>query len=119
MEGESKAMKMCSDDPDCGGIAQWNCGILELSKGVYRDPWTLCGLQGFSMINYGAGRCTRQKPKICDERVSGHRETGYAGCQDKTTSGKSCMPWSNFQRSYLPDNMDGSYCRNPDTDGGG
>jgi len=103
---ESKAMKMCSDDPDCGGIAQWNCG---------GTKWSLCGLQGFSMINYGAGRCTRQKPKSCDERVSGHMETGYAGCQDKSTSGKSCMPWS----KYPGFSADGNYCRNPDTDGGG
>ena len=54
--------------------------------------------------------------KACDETLSGEKDSGYRGCQDKTRSGEICVEWCDFYESLHPNRDVGSnhnYCRNP------
>ena len=67
----------------------------------------------------------------CDESLSGTNEDGYAGCQTKTVSGRTCQAWSvdlpHVKRGDVDwdseETLDGegnhNYCRNPDDWSGG
>ena len=48
------ALQRCADDSGCAGIGEWNCG-----DGQYR----YCGKVGWGLDNYGAGRCTWERPR--------------------------------------------------------
>ena len=51
------ALQRCADDSGCAGIGEWNCG-----DGQYR----YCGQVGWGLGNYGAGRCTWERPRPWD-----------------------------------------------------
>jgi len=61
------------------------------------------------------------KKQACDETLSGEKDSGYRGCQDKTRSGEICAFWRDFgdktrYESLYPNKGVGgnhNYCRNP------
>lgn len=69
----------------------------------------------------------------CNEKVSGYREKNYRGCQNKTTSGKTCQRWDatrphshsqmntrwKINQMKSPGDKWHNYCRNPDNESGG
>ena len=72
----------------------------------------------------------KMKYVVSTETVSGTKEDGYRGIQNKTTQGKTCQKWSSqrYQKhSRTPNNIkfkdkglgDHNYCRNPDGEPGG
>ena len=63
----------------------------------------------------------------CDETIRGHRQSGYRGCKNRTTSGLPCQKWTAQkpqEHSRTPNNPkfknkglgDHNYCRNPDNE---
>merc|ERR1712106_543405 len=89
---------------------------------------TPCG--GSTPINEGSGmECSGNAAtcdattccKACDETLSGEKDSGYRGCQDKTRSGEICAFWQDFgdktrYESLYPNKGVGgnhNYCRNP------
>ena len=61
----------------------------------------------------------------CNERLTGHKHSGYRGCQNVTTSGRKCQKWTSqrpHRHSRTPTNRkfrgkglgNHNYCRNPD-----
>ena len=61
----------------------------------------------------------------CNERLTGHKHSGYRGCQNVTISGRKCQKWTSqrpHRHSRTPTNRkfrgkglgNHNYCRNPD-----
>merc|ERR1711865_302075 len=118
--GSGKVLNFC--EVEVYGIAGAVLGI---------DKWW----SGWNDINDMVAMC-EGKPQCvappvnggCDETISGTNQAGYRGCQDKTTTGKTCQMWtaqsphahtrtlSNYPNKGLGTH---NYCRNPDNEPNG